>query len=266
MNVERFFEALWADYLKHAPSARKIHQVLGGGAPIVNDHIALRSFNTPQLGLDAMEPIFLAMGYKRGGEYAFKAKKLKARHYQHPDPQVPKIFISELLLQEFSDELQQQVARQLAQMDAATEAALLYSGRHWSLSHADYQRLLAESEYAAWLSAFGFRANHFTVSVNQLAGFESVAEVNAVLKREGFALNTAGGEIKGSAEVMLEQSSTLADRVAVSFDDGDFTIPACFYEFAYRYAQADGNLYQGFVEASADKIFESTHAGGASAG
>lgn len=262
MNCDNFFAALWADFLNHAPSAQRIHQVLGGGAPIVNDHIALRSFNTPQLGLDAMEPLFLAMGYRRGGEYSFKAKKLKARHYEHGDPQVPKIFISELLLEQFSQELQDQIALQLAQMDpsADIDASLLYSGRHWSLSHDDYQRLLAESEYAAWLSAFGFRANHFTVSINQLPGYDSVAAVNAVLKREGFALNSSGGEIKGSAEVMLEQSSTLADRVEVAFSDGQHAIPACFYEFAYRYPQPDGQLYQGFVEASADKIFESTDA------
>ncbi len=37
-------------------------------------------------------------------------------------------------------------------------------------------------------------------------------------------------------------------------------IPSCFYEFAKRYPQADGELYTGFVAASADKIFESTNA------
>ncbi|MGJ8667870.1 MAG: DUF1338 domain-containing protein [Oceanococcus sp.] len=263
MNITTFFEALWADYLNFTPSAGKIHQLFGGGHEIANDHIALRTFNTPDLGLDAMEPLFLAMGYQRGGEYAFKAKKLLARHYEHPDATVPKVFISELLLQEFSDELQGQVAEQLRQMGelGAPDASLLYSGRHWDLSHAQYQSLLAESEYAAWLSAFGFRANHFTVNVNVLPGFASVAQVNAMLKAEGFALNASGGEIKGSPEVMLEQSSTMADKVAVEFRDGEFEIPACFYEFAYRYPQADGSLYQGFVEASADKIFESTNVG-----
>ena len=262
MNTEQFFSALWADYVNFAPSAAKIHQVLGGGQAIVNDHIALRSFNTPELGLDAMEPLFLQMGYQRGGEYAFKAKKLLARHYEHPQPGVPKVFISELLLQEFSTELQAQIARLLEQMDLsqAQQASVLYSGRHWAVSHADYQALLAESEYAAWLAAFGFRANHFTVDVNVLPGYDSVAQVNETLKREGFALNVAGGEIKGSPQVMLEQSSTLADKVAVNFSDGVFEIPACFYEFAFRYPQADGGLYRGFVEASADKIFESTNA------
>ena len=263
MNTNTFFDALWADYLNFAPSAGKIHQVLGGGHEIVNDHIALRTFNTSDLGLDAMEPLFLAMGYQRGGEYAFKTKKLLARHYEHPDITVPKVFISELLLQEFSDGLQAQVASQLAQMNMGgiRDAALLYSGRHWNLSHEQYQALLAESEYAAWLSAFGFRANHFTVNVNVLPGFDSVVQVNEKLKAEGFALNASGGEIKGSPEVMLEQSSTMADKVLVGFSDGRFEIPACFYEFAYRYPQADGSLYQGFVEASADKIFESTNAG-----
>jgi hypothetical protein len=119
---------------------------------------------------------------------------------------------------------------------------------------------MKESEYAAWMAAWGYRANHFTVSVNALPGFDSVAAVNEALKAAGFALNDAGGEIKGSPAVLLEQSSTLADRVPVSFSDGAQVIPACFYEFAYRYPQEDGRLYEGFVPASADRIFESTDA------
>ncbi|MFP3457566.1 DUF1338 family protein, partial [Psychrobacter sp. SIMBA_152] len=75
-----------------------------------------------------------------------------------------------------------------------------------------------------------------------------------------FALNTSGGEVKGSPEVLLEQSSTLADEYAVTFSDGDMRIPSCFYEFAIRYPKPDGEIYTGFVAASADKIFESTNA------
>ncbi len=58
--------------------------------------------------------------------------------------------------------------------------------------------------------------------------------------------------------MLLEQSSTLADKVSVAFSDGELAIPSCFYEFALRYPKADGELYTGFVAASADKIFEST--------
>ncbi|MFP5459729.1 MAG: DUF1338 domain-containing protein, partial [Bacteriovoracia bacterium] len=61
--------------------------------------------------------------------------------------------------------------------------------------------------------------------------------------------------------VYLEQSSTLANNIAVTFDDGELTIPACYYEFARRYPLPSGDLYQGFVAASADKIFESTSKG-----
>ena len=59
---------------------------------------------------------------------------------------------------------------------------------------------------------------------------------------------------------MLEQSSTLADKVAVNFSDKTVKIPSCFYEFAKRYPLNNGQLYTGFVAASADKIFESTNA------
>ncbi len=84
--------------------------------------------------------------------------------------------------------------------------------------------------------------------------------MNQKLKDAGFALNTSGGEIKGSPEVLLEQSSTLADDAKVQFSDGEFAVPSCFYEFALRYLQPNGEIYTGFVAASADKIFESTNA------
>jgi hypothetical protein len=98
------------------------------------------------------------------------------------------------------------------------------------------------------------------VSINELAKFDDIESVNQALKDAGFALNTSGGEIKGSPEVLLEQSSTLADDSEVEFSDGKMAVPSCFYEFALRYAKPDGELYTGFVAASADKIFESTNA------
>jgi hypothetical protein len=126
------------------------------------------------------------------------------------------------------------------------------------VTHTEYKTLLEESEYAAWMSAFGFRVNHFTVNVNALKKFNNLQALNDFIKSNGYKLNAAGGEIKGSKDVYLEQSSTLADKVKVQFSDGTFEIPSVYYEFALRYKLADGKLYQGFVEKSADKIFEST--------
>lgn len=261
-QVEQLFSRLWDDYVTRTPSAPKIHQVLGKGHDIVNDHVAFRTFDIAPVRLEALAAHFLALGYEEGGDYHFEAKKLRAKHFEHQDPTLPKVFISELMTEEFSDGLQQKVKAMVDQIDpeAVKKDDFLYSGTHWQVSHDDYQQLLEESEYAAWMSAFGFCANHFTVSVNQLPGYDSLEAVNQTLKDEGFELNTSGGEIKGSPEVFLEQSSTMANRHPVTFSDKTVEIPSCFYEFAKRYEIEPGKLYTGFVAASADKIFESTNA------
>lgn len=260
------FQKLWDNYLAVTPSATDIHRILVGtqGGEIINDHIALRTFNLAPVNLDKLAEHFLSLGYTEGGEYHFEAKKLYARHYEHPDPAAPKVFISELLVDTCSPALQGTVRELVARVtpDRVNDDNFLYSGTHWQVDYATYQQLLAESEYAAWVAAWGYRANHFTVSVNQLANFTTVAEVNQVLKDHGYTVNSAGGEVKGSPADLLEQSSTMADRVPCVFRERTVTIPSCFYEFARRYPGPDGKLYSGFVAASADKIFESTHSGG----
>ena len=111
------------------------------------------------------------------------------------------------------------------------------------------------------MAAFGFRVNHFTVSVNALSTLPTVAAVNEFLVAEGFVLNTAGGAIKGAPADHLEQRSTRADTIAVDLAGETLQLPSCYYEFAKRYPLPSGELFQGFVPASADKIFESTDIG-----
>ena len=135
---------------------------------------------------------------------------------------------------------------------------LCAAGRPWPVTHAEVTALRRESEYAAWLAAFGWGANHFTVLTNPLAELAELTRLNDLLKAHGLALNAVGGEIKGSPAAGLEQSSTLAAEVTVAFSDGTFAVPGCYYEFARRHPGADGRLFRGFIEGSADKIFEST--------
>ncbi|GGI79017.1 DUF1338 domain-containing protein [Shewanella gelidii] len=261
-DVNALFDALWQDYIEMTPSAAKVHALLSEGQPIVNDHIALRTFNIAKVNLDVLAAHFEALGYKACGDYRFEAKKLVAKHFEHPDPTQPKVFISELIVEAFSPELQATVHALIEQVDveATTADNFIYSGPHWQVDYKTYQSLLAESEYAAWVAAFGYRANHFTVSINHLEKYDTIEAVNESLKQAGFVLNSAGGEIKGSAEVLLEQSSTMADKINLEFADMSAEIPSCFYEFALRYPKPDGDIYTGFVAASADKIFESTNA------
>ncbi|BDC99411.1 DUF1338 domain-containing protein [Persicobacter psychrovividus] len=261
-NIKDLLEQMWRDYSTMNPQAYRIyHSLLEKEDKIVNDHIALRTFNDPRIGIDVLKKPFIESGYVYKGEYHFTAKKLYAQHFEHLDPLMPKIFISELKLEEFSDELQQTVRGLIDQVpeELYQRFDFVNIGRPWDLDFKTYEKLLAESEYAGWVSAHGFRPNHFTIFVNHLKSIPSLRGVNDFIKRMGFKLNDSGGEIKGSKEVMLRQSSTLADRVAVAFSDGEHEIPACYYEFAYRYPKSNGVLYTGFVAQSADKIFESTN-------
>jgi hypothetical protein len=261
MSYQTLFTTLWEDYTRRNPHARNIYDLfVARGEHVVNDHIALRTFNDPRIGVEALASAFTKYGYEEKGTYNFPVKKLFAKHYEHPDPEAPKVFISELLIGNFSPMLQdavKQLTDTIATRNLSPEA-LINSSTSWQLYHATYKALLAESEYAAWMYAFGFCANHFTVNVNALKSFKSLEEVNAFLKQQGFKLNASGGEIKGTPADFLEQSSTLAEATPVQFAEGKIEIPSCYYEFARRYPMPDGKLYQGFVAASADKIFEST--------
>jgi hypothetical protein len=260
-QVSALFKDIWQQYIGVTPSAKRIHQLLGNGNDIINDHVAYRTFNHPKLGLDKLAKGLIALGYSECGQYDFAAKKLDAKHFEHPDTTMPKVFISELRVEEFSEQAQEIIAKLIEQLpeDVTDRADFLYSGRLWEISSTDYELLLAESEYAAWLAAWGYRANHFTVSINHLDNYDDILVVNSALKDAGYILNTNGGEVKGDEAVKLEQSSTIADKAAVTFTDKTIEIPSCFYEFAKRYPLANGELYTGFVAASADKIFDSTN-------
>jgi hypothetical protein len=260
-QVSALFKDIWQQYIGVTPSAKRIHQLLGNGNDIINDHVAYRTFNHPKLGLDKLAKGLIALGYSECGQYDFAAKKLDAKHFEHPDTTMPKVFISELRVEEFSEQAQEIIAKLIEQLpeDVTDRTDFLYSGRLWEISSTDYELLLAESEYAAWLAAWGYRANHFTVSINHLDNYDDILVVNSALKDAGYILNTNGGEVKGDEAVKLEQSSTIADKAAVTFTDKTIEIPSCFYEFAKRYPLANGELYTGFVAASADKIFDSTN-------
>jgi hypothetical protein len=263
MDLDRIFETLWADYTALNPSAKKILDVFTReGETVVNDHIAFRTLNNHLINIDVIASAFVNHGYVPRGEYVFEDKHLFAKHYELPEREnAPRIFISELKLEEMSPYIQntyRELIEEAAPQFKNTDN-LIFSGNVFSpLSYEVYSNFRQESEYAAWFYVFGFRANHFTVSVNSLKKINSIEKVNELIVKNGFVLNTSGGAIKGSPQDMLRQSSTMADTVTIQFIEGNFDIPCCYYEFAQRYPYPDGKLFSGFVAKSADKIFEST--------
>lgn len=264
MYVSDFFAALWQDYVRITPQARTIHDLFSArGERVVNDHVAFRTFNLGPIRLQCLEPLILALGYRRFAPYQFAEKKLRAVGYVHNDPSQPRIFLSELETEKLSAAARSLVGTMVDAIpdDMVPEHDTFWSGRLWpALTYKQYKLLREESEYAAWLSLWGLRANHFTVSVNHLKETTELAQVLALVKNAGFPLNNAGGEIKGSPQVLLEQGATLADRVDYEFAGGEHhPVPSCYYEFAKRYPDEQGRLYDGFVPASADRLFASTN-------
>jgi hypothetical protein len=264
MKLDYIFGKLWESYTSQNPAVQQVYDLfIREGERIVNDHIAFRTFNDSRIGIDVLAKPFIANGFVEKGTYHFEEKKLFAKHYEHKtDPEAPRVFISELLTGNFSKFLQDTIKRVVSQVpaDVLSYEGLINSGRKWEKpSFEIYNRLKEESEYAAWVYVFGFCANHFTVSVNYLKKHDSVEKVNSLLKSNGFLINDAGGEIKGTPQELLEQSSIKAGIVKTDFTEGSFEIPGCYYEFARRYPDEKGNIYSGFIAKSADKIFESTN-------
>ncbi|MEI6455984.1 MAG: DUF1338 domain-containing protein [bacterium] len=264
MPFNEIFDRLWNDYSTRNPMVKKVHDLFTSeGESVVNDHIAIRTFRNPLIGIDQIALIFLKHNYELMGEYRFDQKKLFAKHYEHKsDKNAPRVFISELLVESCSFYLQQVVKGWIHSIpftEIKPDELILAGNMSGMPSYTVYEKLRQESEYAAWLYINGFRVNHFTVSINDLKKYDTIQKVNGFLKEKGFLMNDSGGEIQGSPEELLEQSSVKAEMIPFQFTEGKYDATGCYYEFARRYLDPNGELYNGFISKSADKLFESTN-------
>lgn len=264
MTLNNILNRLWDDYTTQNPSAKKVYELFSKeGETVLNDHIAFRTYDDSRINIDVLSRVFLENGYLEKGAYEFEAKHLFAKHFEHKtDKNAPKVFISQLKTKDFSQFLQdtvKDIVGNISVNDLESDE-LIYAGNVWGVpNYETYIKLKEESEYAAWVYVYGFRANHFTVFINHLEKYNTIEKVNQFLKDNGFRLNNSGGEIKGTKAELLKQSSIMANHIDVEFEDGIKSIPGCYYEFAQRYPDKDGVLYNGFIAKSADKIFESTN-------
>ncbi len=233
MEYKKIFERLWADYTENNPHVKKVYDLLvAEGENVINDHIAFRTFNDTRINVDALAKVFIENGYQEKQSYTFENKHLFAKHYEHKTNLLaPRVFISELILKDFSPEFQQIIQSEIDKIDKRIlfSDELIYSGNVWSKpSFAIYEKLKKESEYAAWVYVFGFRSNHFTVSVTDLKKYDTIEKVNSLLKQHGFLINNIDGEIKGSPAELLEQSSIKSGFINVDFIEGVYEIPSCY--------------------------------------
>ena len=287
-KMTQILEALFDVYEERVPDVRKITEAMieramvNDQTGVVNDHIAFRTMGVPNLGITSFEKIFLAHGYTRMDFYHFKAKKLDAYWYAPPSSDLPRVFISELKVQLLSASAQQVIKKytksvtsdpvDLLNLNDVKQVADFFQAPLWVLpSKDDYEILLTESEYAAWVIYNRYYLNHYTISVHDLPQeYNTLEAFNIFLKSIGIKLNDSGGEIKISKDGLLRQSSSIANQVEAIFTEGEIKkIAGSYIEFAERnvlpeFADLDhSNLKrkhrrEGFETANADKIFEST--------
>ncbi|KAF3431410.1 hypothetical protein FNV43_RR26141 [Rhamnella rubrinervis] len=290
---ESFFRSVLASmesvYLNRNPTAKAILELVHSvdGDQICYDHFAFRTFGVNGYGIDSMASFFLDYGYTPRVELRFPAKKLKALWFSPPSIPIskngsgaggplPRIFISELLVDQLSPETQE-IIRKYTEVSGSGHKHASLASSLGSLTwekplYSEFQQLARESEYAAWTLVNGYALNHVTISTHGLKShLRNIKSLNQFIEENGFKLNSEGGNLKVSPDGLLLQSSTVADSTSFQFSDGTTkSVPCSYIEFAERLVLPQyKNLSEkevkehhrrdGFEVGNADKIFESTY-------
>lgn len=280
---------LFEHYRKNVADVDKISKalldkgVVQSQDDIVNDHIAFRTLGIPNLGIASFEKIFKAYGYVKRDYYYFEGKKLDAYWFSPPAEGYPRIFVSELRVKELSQAAQDIIYKYTSPITSdpvddldlsnGQEAAAFLQKSLWGLpTSEEYQTLLNESEYAAWVIYNRYYLNHYTISIHELKdGYNTLEEFNDFLLSIGVKLNNSGGVIKTSDDKLLRQSSTVSALYDATFSDGKtLKIAGSYVEFAERSVLPEfahlpkeelrpKHRRDGFETNNADKIFESTY-------
>ncbi|KAK9063413.1 hypothetical protein SSX86_017283 [Deinandra increscens subsp. villosa] len=275
-------------YLNRNPTANTILELVRSTDDnrICYDHLAYRTFGVNGHGIESMSKLFLDFGYTEREELRFPKKKLRALWFSPPSVgnegsgsgvygPLPRIFISELLVDQMSPEAQE-IIRKYTQLSGAGHEHSAVSSALGCLtwpkpSHLEFQQLARESEYAAWTLVNGYAVNHVTISAHRLRPpLNNINNLDHFIQEKGFKLNSEGGVLKVSPDGLLLQSSTVADSVPFEFSDGvKEAVPCSYIEFAQRLVLPqykdlpqdkveEVHRRDGFEVGNADKIFEST--------
>lgn len=288
-TLEKILEGLMRRYKDRVPDVNKVTEalikqgIIKSQADISNDHVAFRTMGVPQLGIQSFEKIFLKQGYLPKDEFFFEGKRLNARWYAPPSPEYPRIFISELRVEDMPEEIQAIIKSYTDEvktdpvdslnLDSGEEVDLFLHQPLWRVpTWDDFKKLQAVSEYAAWVIYNRYYLNHYTISVHDLKeGYNTIGEFNNFLEQIGIVLNDSGGKVKISKDGLLQQSSSVSQMVEAEFAEGiKQMIPGSYVEFCerkvipqYEHLVPDQvkreHRRDGFETGNADKIFESTY-------
>lgn len=308
---------LRANYLQKIPYGNEF-SVLEKEDPVMGktglreDHIAFRAFDCPMgeimpIGIGSFERIFVPLGWSRGVDkegkeyrYDFPSMKLRAIHLEYPvdRPDLPKMFISELIV----DQLDPADAAKIKADLAETKDPLTQEDKQWlqrlskgELIPESRARELVDRAYKAldrpWLPPHRSTVlqtndrSQYAAWTLLNGGLNHIAYLTQDLNATAEAHKKAGREllpsVMGSKEEGLLQTSVRSPifEFAVTEDDDGSKVEAGVFDFEVReddgsrgkirwtgpFAEIierplapDGTRYEAFLASNAAHIFAAT--------
>jgi hypothetical protein len=294
--ARNFVRQLWENYLKRVPYARIYADLVEHkGGQVVIDHIAFRTLKThtgeqPE-GISDIRHIIKCFGYQAAGNYNFTKKKIDAIHFEHPDNKLPKIFVSQLRVEQLPEWAQQQIHeavkdtpyllsdngiellnRLCVEKKLTIEAADYleddlsnYFKRPWNPPKKETVLQVNDiSQYAAWVLLHGNSVNHFAALLNEqnVKEWPDLITTSKVLDSKGVPMKET---VEGDKDSILQQTATQAvkENVEVNGEDGigEINWTYAYFELTRRgFTQIDGQqvLFNGFLENQARHLFGMT--------
>ena len=292
--VLNLFDRLWEKFRSRVSYVNNYETLIQeSGASFFNDHIALRTFcsQNPLAGISSISRIFEALGYRAADSYNFEDKHLNAIYFQHPQPNFPKVFISELrtwelkpsskhiihgTLKTHRTNLPESFLADLHHLETKSEssreslldeAVEFFLELPWHLPEkSDLLELNLDSQYAAWVLVHGYNVNHFTSLINshKVPALDDIEKTSKALLDSGVPMKK---EIEGARGSKLRQTATEAVVIDVAvLENGKLTTMPWTYAY-FELAQRDtfkdlgtGKLlrYEGFLGPQATNLFDMT--------
>jgi hypothetical protein len=248
LPAQALLDVLWERYAAEVPYARTFVSLSGGS--FRNDHVAFRSLARPGGGIALFAAPFERLGWRKAGEYTFPDAHLDAIYLSHPAG-LPRVFLSELRAHALSPAAQALLAERLPAdppapvTDDMAALAAWFSPPQEAPREEDLLALEKESQYAAWLLAYGRKVNHFTGFVDDVEAWQGrMREAGVPMK----------ADIEGPPGNELRQTATHAFALPVRLADGRTRPwPYAYFEIAERRGGFDG-----FLGAQARALFDMT--------
>jgi hypothetical protein len=290
-------ENLWQQYLRRVPYARKYSElVTAREGKVVHDHIAFRTLNTntgeQPAGVRAFGHLLEILNYRKAGKYKFPKMMATAVHYEHPDPLLPKIFVSQLEVAELPEWAQQVIHQSVVntpyllsdqaielmnilneQGSITNEAAEIlieeltgYFRRPWKLpTRENLLKINDISQYAAWTLLHGNSVNHFAAFLNlqNVPEWPDIETTCIALANAGIPMKAG---IEGDEGSILRQSATQAVKELIRFRSEDKEIVEMEWTYAYYELTQRGyiitdegeKMFTGFLTDQATHLFKMT--------